>query len=261
MNFLTPTFLALAGLAGPIIILYMLRLRRREVPVSSTLLWKQLMQDREANAPWQKLRRNILLLLQLLILAALVLALARPFIPIPSVAAGSVALLIDASASMNATDMPGGRTRFEAAQDQARALVGELASDEVMTVIAVGPTPQVLTPPTGDRAALREAISRARPTQAPADWESALALAGASIAGRDEASIVILSDGGLPADLPPLPAPVRYLAVGRAADNLAISALATRSQGGAPQLFAAVANYSGQDAEVILSLTVDGEQI
>lgn len=259
MNFLTPTFLALAALAAPIIILYMLRLRRREAPVSSIMLWQRLMQDREANAPWQKLRRNLLLLLQLLILAALVIALARPFIPVPSVAAGSVALLLDASASMNATDMPGGATRFEAARSQARALVGELASGEVMTIIVVGPTPDVISPPSGDQAALREALNRARPSQAPADWEAALALAGASIAGREKASIVILSDGGLPADLPPLPVPVRYVRVGRESSNLAISALATRPLGDSPQLFAAVTNHSDQDADVILSLEADGE--
>src|SRR5689334_6458102 len=100
MRFLTPTMLALAAIAAPIIVLYMLRLRRREVKVSSTMLWQRLMQDREANAPWQRLRRNLLLLLQLLILAALVFALARPFIPVPTVASGSVAVLIDASASM-----------------------------------------------------------------------------------------------------------------------------------------------------------------
>ncbi len=203
MNFLTPAFLALAALAVPIILLYMLRLRRREVRVSSSMLWQRLMQDREANAPWQKLRRNLLLILQLLILAALVFALARPYIPVPSVASGSVALLLDASASMNATDLPGGQTRFEAAQERARALVGDLGAGEVMTVIAVGDTPQVLTPPTADRATLREAINRARPTAALADWSAALTLAGASIAGREEATIVIISDGGLPADLPP----------------------------------------------------------
>lgn len=259
MSFLTPTFLALAALAAPIIILYMLRLRRREVPISSIMLWQRLMQDREANAPWQKLRRNLLLLLQLLILAALVIALARPFIPVPSVAAGSVALLLDASASMNATDMPGGSTRFEAARSQARALVGELASGEVMTIIVVGPTPDVISPPSGDQAALREALSRAKPSQAPADWEAALALAGASIAGREKASIVILSDGGLPADLPPLPVPVRYVKIGRRSSNLAISALATRTLGDSPQLFAAVTNHSDQDADVILSLEADGE--
>lgn len=258
MSFLTPGFLALAALAVPIIVLYMLRLRRREVPVSSTMLWQRLMQDREANAPWQRLRRNLLLLLQLLILAMLVVALGRPYLPVPSVAAGSVALVMDASASMLAEDMPGGATRFAAAQDRARALVAELGSNEVMTVIAAGAAPQVLTPPTNDRAALREAINRAAAEPAAADWGAALALAGASIAGREDAAIVILSDGGLPDDLPAVPADVRYVQVGRSAENLAISALAIRPLEGVPQLFAAVTNTGTQPAETILSLEVDG---
>src|SRR4026207_2349059 len=105
MSFLTPLALALGVIAGPIILLYMLRLRRREVQVSSTMLWQQLLRDREANAPWQRLRGNLLLLLQLLVLAALVMALARPFIEVPTVTTGRIALLVDASASMNATDV------------------------------------------------------------------------------------------------------------------------------------------------------------
>ncbi len=258
MNFLTPALLILAALAAPIIVLYMLRLRRREVSVSSTLLWQRLVQDREANAPWQRLRRNLLLLLQLLILAALVIALARPFVPVPGVAAGSVALLLDASASMNATDIPGGTTRFDAAREQARGLVADLAPGEVMTIIAAGPTPQVLTPPTADRVALRDALARARPSAAAADWDAAFTLAAASLAGRDQSTIVLISDGGLPGDLPPLPAEVRYLPVGREAHNLAISALAVRPLDGTPQLFAAVANHGPEDATVILSLSADG---
>ena len=75
MTFLAPQALALGTLAVPIVLLYMLRLRRRDIPVSSTLLWEEILRDREANAPWQRLRRNWLLLLQLLILAALVAAL------------------------------------------------------------------------------------------------------------------------------------------------------------------------------------------
>jgi hypothetical protein len=258
MRFLTPAFLGLAALAVPILILYMLRLRRREVPVSSTMLWQRLMQDREANAPWQRLRRNLLLLLQLLILAALVIALAQPYLPVPSVAAGSVALLIDTSASMSAVDMPGGASRLEAARDRARAIAGELGAEDVMTVIAVGPTPLVLSPPISDRAALREAIARAQPSSAPADWEAALALASASIAGREDASIVIISDGGLPDDLPALSADVRFVGVGRQPHNLAISALAIRPLDDHPQLFAAVTNYGPQDADTILSIEVDG---
>src|SRR5690606_2966970 len=97
MAFLAPLALLLGLPAVPIVVLYMLRLRRREVLVSSTLLWRKLLRDREANAPWQRLRRNLLLLLQLLILAALVLALSRPFLPTPSVVSGSVVVLLDAS--------------------------------------------------------------------------------------------------------------------------------------------------------------------
>ena len=103
MSFLTPLFLLLSLLAGPIILLYMLRLRRQEMQVSSTLLWQKLLRDREANAPWQRLRRNLLLILQLLILAFLVLALARPFWPVATVVSGNVVLLLDASASWTGT--------------------------------------------------------------------------------------------------------------------------------------------------------------
>ena len=98
MSFLTPLgFLGLL-LAGPIVLMYMLRLRRREVLVSSTFLWQQVLQDNEANTPWQRLRRNLLLLLQLLILALLAFALARPFVVVPAVSTGQIALLLDASA-------------------------------------------------------------------------------------------------------------------------------------------------------------------
>src|SRR6478672_13869771 len=84
MSFL-PTFLNpwTAALAGAIVIpsllvLYFLKLRRREMAVSSTLLWKKAVQDLQVNAPFQKLRRNLLLLLQLLLLLFLCLALSRP---------------------------------------------------------------------------------------------------------------------------------------------------------------------------------------
>jgi hypothetical protein len=103
-----------ALLSRPIILMYMLRLRRREMRVSSTLLWEKLVRDREANAPWQRLRRNLLLLLQLLILGALVLALARPFLPTPAIVRGNTVVLLDASASMQAADVA--PSRFAAAQ-------------------------------------------------------------------------------------------------------------------------------------------------
>ena len=172
MAFLAPLALLLGLLAVPIIVLYMLRLRRREVLVSSTLLWRKLLRDREANAPWQRLRRNLLLILQLLILAALVLALARPYLPTPSVVSGSVVVLLDASASMQATDVE--PSRFEQAREIVDEWIGNLGGDDRMTLILAGRLPRVLASASNDREALREALAAAQPEAGSADWPAAL---------------------------------------------------------------------------------------
>src|SRR6476660_9635530 len=103
MGVLLPVALALLALAIPIVVFYMLRLRRQELNVSSSMLWRRAALDRTANAPWQRLRRNLLLLLQLLLLLLLVFSLARPFIFTDSVASGNIVLVLAASASMQAT--------------------------------------------------------------------------------------------------------------------------------------------------------------
>ncbi|HUX77211.1 MAG TPA: VWA domain-containing protein [Anaerolineae bacterium] len=256
MGFLTPLSLLFAALSIPILILYMLKLRRRDVLVSSTLLWERLLRDREANAPWQRLRRNLLLFLQLLVLALLTLALARPFVPRPAVVSGSVVVLLDASASMQARDVP--PTRFDAGVRAAQEIVAGLGAGDVATVVAVGPQPRVLASATGDRALLRRALEDAAPTSGPADWEAAFALAGAGLAGAQEPRVVIVSDGALPEALPPLPGEVRFVGVGGGGDNLAVAALATREGPAGPQAFLRVVNYGDVETEPLVELSADG---
>src|SRR5205085_5570347 len=96
--------LAAAVVVPALLVLYFLKLRRRELAVSSTLLWKKAIQDLQVNSPFQKLRRNLLLLLQMLLLILLLLALARPVTKYTQVAGKTTVLLIDRSASMSATD-------------------------------------------------------------------------------------------------------------------------------------------------------------
>lgn len=249
MQLLAPAGLALLALAIPILLLYMLKLRRQPAQVSSILLWERLLRDQQANTPWQKLKRSLLLFLQLLILAALVFALARPALPTPVVASGTVIVLLDASASMNATDV--NPTRFEAARRLVGTLINGLPADSRMTLILVGNSPQTLIAAESDKALLRGALAAARPSQSGADWQSAFALAAAAARNAPEATTVIVSDGGLPAEgLPALPGEARYVPIGASDDNLAISALALR--GG--QLFAEVTNYSAAPRPVLLSL-------
>ncbi len=259
MSFLAPAAFAALAIAIPILLLYMLRLRRREVLISSTFLWRQVVQDTEANTPWQRLRRNLLLFLQLLILLLLVLALTRPFVTVPTISAGKIALLIDASGSMTATDMDGG-ARFAAALEQARQIVNNMNPQDVISLIRVAEAAEPLTAYTADKNELRRAIDNMTVGQGAGDWDTALTLAAAGAAGAENFSIVMISDGGLgaAASLPAnIPRPI-YAPVGQSANNVAITALATRAlAGGAPQLFAQVTNYGDQPAEISLVIRLD----
>ena len=84
MSFTSP--LALLGLlfVPAVVAMYLLKLRRDEQVVPSTLLWQRLVADVEANAPWQRLRRSLLLLLQLLLVLLLAALAARPFLERPA---------------------------------------------------------------------------------------------------------------------------------------------------------------------------------
>jgi hypothetical protein len=256
VRFLSPWALAFAALSVPILLLYMLKLRRRDVLVSSTLLWQQLLRDREANAPWQKLRRNLLLLLQLLGLALMTLALARPALPTETVVSGNVVLLIDVSASMQARDVA--PSRFEAARAAALELVAELGAGDAVTLIAVGPQVELLAQAERDPGRLRRTLEQLTPTAGAADWASALALAGASTGGVPDAEILLISDGALPAELPAVSGRLRLIDVSGSEHNVALTALATRRGERGPQAFLVATNYGSNEVTPLVEVHVDG---
>lgn len=266
MGFLIPSALALTALALPIIIFYMLKLRRQPVRVSSLMLWQQVIQDRQANAPWQRLKRNLLLLLQLLILALLVMALARPYFTVAAKVQGNVVILLDASASMQATDVR--PTRFAAAQAAALDVVNRLGPADAVTLIAVENTPRIVASTTADHAALRQSLAAARPSNGPADWPAALTLAAANAATLPDATIVVIGDGGIheasdltdeSERLPQLPAPLEFILIGESAANQGIVALSLRDGAQGPELFVRVFNAAPDPARRLVEIEVDGQ--
>ena len=145
MPFLAP--IALAGLAFiPLVVaFYLLKLRRDERVVPSTLLWQQLVTDVEANAPWQRLRRSLLLLLQLLLVLILAFLAARPFLERPAGFARDLVIVMDASASMAASDVvPSRMSEARARGDRGPA---RPAGGRHVSVIAAGRTARVVANP------------------------------------------------------------------------------------------------------------------
>ncbi len=259
LNF--PTALSFAALAVPIIIFYLLRLRRQPALVSSLLLWQKVLQDQQANAPWQKLRRHILLLLQLILLALLVLALAHPYLEIEAQIEGNVIILLDASASMQATDIA--PTRFEAAKAEAQRIIRSLQPNDQVSLILVADTPRPLL--MGEARAnlvnITAALEQAQPSFNAANWETALALAGAT--QQEQTIILILSDGAMSpaerANLPEMPIPTQWRIIGQSSHNQAIVALSARESRTGAELFTRVVNYADEAVERLLQLRVDGQ--
>ena len=121
-NMLSPWQWALSGAVPPAIIaLYFLKLRRRSVRVPSTILWRRSLEDMHVNSLFQRLRRNLLLFLQLLAVALAMLALAGPHVKGTGGQGQRFVLMIDNSASMTATDVA--PSRLDKAKEAAKKVV------------------------------------------------------------------------------------------------------------------------------------------
>jgi len=227
MNLLAPLIAGVAAaIAVPsLLILYFLKLRRREVEISTTLLWKKAVLDMQANAPFQRLRRNILLILQLIILAAACVALGQPVLRDQKLKGNRHVILIDRSASMSTVDLGDkpasgaakGRSRLEDAKDDAKKFVERLrepslldvgSGDEAM-VIAFDSTAEVRQQFTNNKALLSAAIDAITPSAGPTRVSEAFRLAKAyaparlfvenqGFTGGEPATIHLWSDGRLP---------------------------------------------------------------
>jgi Ca-activated chloride channel family protein len=242
--------LALLGLLFlPVVVaMYLLKLRRDEAVVPSTLLWTRLVADVEANAPWQKLRRSLLLLLQLLLVIALALLAARPFLERPAGLARDIVLVVDTSASMGATDVV--PDRLTVAKQAAIDALRELPSGGKVSVIAADRSARIVVNESGDLGRVRDAIEGITVTHSRGDMADALELAAKLAARSGDAQILVATDAAL-ADRPTTEAdvPIRVLPVGRERRNQAIVGLAVRpgAVGVGGSVFVSIAN---QDLDI-----------
>ncbi|MEM7627217.1 MAG: BatA and WFA domain-containing protein [Planctomycetota bacterium] len=208
MSFLAPwAGVIAAALTVPLLVsLYFLKLRRKPIAVPSTLLWRKSIQDLQVNAPFQRIRNNLLLWLQLLVLALLLIAMARPTQRAAVEPGQRLVIAIDHSASMNTRDAASGQTRLEEAKERALALIDSFetgkASEGGVMVVSFAERATVVQSFTNDRRQLRAAVRGIAATDQRGRIEPALGLisphaatAAADDDDRTGLSVVILSDG------------------------------------------------------------------
>ncbi|MDX2177231.1 MAG: VWA domain-containing protein [Candidatus Sumerlaeia bacterium] len=266
MTFLSgAAFLALPLL--PLIVLfYMLKLKRRREVVPSTLLWRRSVQDLMANAPFQKLRNNLLMWLQLLALAALILALARPMMDLLDSGGTTYVLLVDQSASMQATDAGEG-SRLDDAREKARGVIERMTEDDAMIVLAFADRTQIVQTLTGDKGLLRAAVDSIQPRDTQADLEETMRIllglttqvnTDNSRVLKPNTKTVLISDGALGAadDLADV-GKVEFLPVGTLADNAGITGIDVRESFNVDfeqQVFVSLDNASSEARDLEVEL-------
>src|SRR5437868_3306186 len=196
MSFLAPAAFAFAA-AIPVVILFYLLKRKRVVKlVSSTLLWQKFLAETQASAPFQKLRKNWLLLLQILLLLLAILALSRPYFASKIKPAQLRVVILDASASMQATDE--NPSRFEKARAEALKWVDGLANNDQMVILQAGANTEVKQSATSEKAALRRALQSSVCSDGPTRLVAALRMAESLVRDQRGAEIHLFSDGAVP---------------------------------------------------------------
>lgn len=280
-----PTSLLLglfAAGAAALTALYLLKLERRRLVVPYVRLWARVLGEQRTEALWRRLKRWVSLLVQLLILGLLVAALGDPE-PARSAEGRTIALVIDASASMQATDAPPLGTRLDRARQAARELAAGLGKDDRATVIRLDGQPLALGGLTADESELARRIDTITATDGPADLEGALRLAADVLRGHPHPMVVLIGDGAWPRDVldrvhlapPKPPAPrldaidlagidLRYLPVGTRGDNLGIIGFSVRryrQNRASFEVLVEVQSFAAETTPTRLEILQDGEVI
>ncbi len=284
MTFLAPEAAIVAGvLAFPALVaLYLLKLRRRPIRISSTVLWLQAAHDLQVNVPLRWLKASLLFALHLLIVACLVVAIGRPALQHGASAARKVILLIDRSASMAATDEGTSFSRLDRAKDQASKLIDDLSrgvGGATVGVVTFAADPRVLLGPTADIALARDTVAAIVPTDQPGDLSRAIQIVSSLVSpiggeeAADPALVVLLSDGSFASAAGTAlgDAEFRFVRIGPSeaqsmagVDNRGITALSARRDDREPSLvrvFARVINAGRLSVSTTLNLAFNGRSV
>ena len=264
----------LAAIPPAIVLLYFLKLKRQPLEVPSTFLWRRSIEDLHVNSIWQRLRQNLLLLLQLLIVALAILALLRPGWRGTKLLDTRLIFLVDNSASMNATDID--PTRLAEAKRRVGELIDQMATGTVAMIISFSDSARVEQPFTDNRRLLRRQLDAVAPTNRTTRLGEALRVAaglanpnrafesaGQQVGEALPATLYIFSDGKFPdvegfslGNLKPVFVPIGA----EACHNVAITAFSTKTVEGKTdrrQVFARLENFGPAEVATDVELYLD----
>jgi Ca-activated chloride channel homolog len=261
MTLLNPAAFLFAALVPIVVLLYLLKIRRRDAVVSTLRFWQKIAADNRRRTFWQKLRRPLSLLLQILLLALVLFALARPESGVFFAGGGSsTVVVLDARPRMQARDAQG-RSRFEEARAAAAGFLRRASSRNQVALVAASARPRVLVPLSTDDGPLLAALDASTSDDSAGSLEEAITLADELLASRPSPRRIVVVTDEPPPRREPGGTATEWLAMGRPDDNVGITQLAVRrlatSSSDAEILFEVVNHGSGRRAGSV-EFSLDG---
>ena len=246
VNFLSPMYFLFLLAIPFVIFLYLLRTRRQTVMVPSVYLWKRYTREEQRYSLFKKILRDILLILQILIVILITLGLVRPAIP-TSVKINNVVFIIDTSCSMQSKDIK--PSRFELVRNKALEVLDSLDRGTNIALFSSDSKTRFILDYTADRGLIKKAINSLSPT----DTEGKIleTLTYIEKMNKKPDIIYLFTDGAFGEDIPSnLPMNIFIFAKGD--NNVGITSVSARDIGikGEKEIFVNVQNFSSRERSV-----------
>ncbi len=233
---------------GLVVASYLLKLRHRRVFLSSSLVWRRVLDDRQQHSLWDSLRKVVSIVIAATIALLIALSVARPEIESLTGKNERIIIVLDTSPTMN-TRASDGRTRWQHAMIEASSLIDSGGPTTEFQIVATsGATSAALTT---DRAEAKNFLAQISPTNGEPHFPTIEEV---------NSRVFFISDGVAVRNVP---ASVRRISVFEAAENAGITAFEIRSIPSSPLAYEAyveVQNFGRQVNEVGLTISGAGGQ-
>jgi hypothetical protein len=193
MQFLNPGMLALLGIIPILILIHTLKPKPRQVDVTNLFLWQEALKERSSHLTFERLKKNVPLLLQILVVILAALALAKPTWMFLSSQKGNMILVIDTSASMKTK--AGSGTRFDVAREKAVELIGKRDPVQKILIVEAGHKPAIKTGFLDNSTQAKSLVNSLKPSDVAGEIEQAIYLALSFVDPSNNDALYLITDG------------------------------------------------------------------
>lgn len=235
-----------------LIIIYLIKSKHDDRVVSSSYIWKLSRQFAKKRLPIQRIRKILMFLLQLAMIALAAFIAARP--TVEDGKSKDFVVIIDASAGMNVADSDG-VTRFERAIDEAEVYAKKASGGHTFTLILAKDEPVCLVNRAENGEEAKIALDRAECYLGGADMDKTIALAEEVCAQLSNPTVIMYTDHKYET--------TNNITVKDLSNdewNVSMISLRSTSDKKGTRFIGQVVSYN-RDTEITIGLRVDGKSI